>query len=78
VEDRLGTDLLEEHVERLADVVDVELRALVQVLALAGREVVDGEDLVTADDERVDDVGADEPGAACDYYTHCPLILRSL
>ena len=37
-------------------------RAFADVLALAGGEVVDDDDLVAERDERVDHVRADEPG----------------
>ena len=50
------------EVEPVADVPLDEGRRRVDVLALAGREVVDDDHLVTALDEPVDEVRADEPG----------------
>ena len=59
---------------RVADVGLVEAGAARQrraeVLALAGGEVVDDGDLVAAVEERVDEVRADEAGAAGDQGTH--------
>ena len=63
VEHRLGTELVEHVVERLADVADLEVSALGDVLALAFCERVDDDDLVAAGEEGVRHVGADEPGA---------------
>ena len=45
-------------------------RAVGQVLALAGGEVVDDRHLVAALDQRVDEVRADEAGAAGDECPH--------
>ena len=42
----------------------------VEVLAPAGREVVDDGHLVAALEQRVDEVRADEAGAACDECPH--------
>ena len=62
------------HALGVADVGLVEARAARQrgaeVLALAGDEVVDDRHLVAAIEERVDEVGADEAGAAGDQGTH--------
>jgi hypothetical protein len=59
---------------RVADVGLLEARAARQrrgeVLALAGGQVVDDQDLVAAVEERVDEVRADEAGAAGDQGTH--------
>ena len=78
VEHGLRPDLVEDVVERLADVALDERRARGDVLALAGRERVDDDDLVTARGERVDDVGADEAGAACDDHAHGRILRTSL
>ena len=59
---------------RVADVGLLEAGAARQraaeVLALAGGQVVDDRDLVAAIEERVDEVRADEAGAAGDQGTH--------
>ena len=47
-----------------------------EVLALAGGQVVDDRHLVAAIEERVDEVRADEAGAAGDQGTHGRRILR--
>ena len=57
---------------RLDHVELVKARLRVQVLALAGREIIDHEHVVAGGDERVDDVRADEPGAARDQDLHEP------
>src|SRR5689334_24775407 len=55
---------------RVADVSLVQDRApgerLLEVLALARREVVDHRDAIAAGDQCVDEIRADEPGSACD------------
>jgi D-alanyl-D-alanine carboxypeptidase len=58
------------HVVLRADVADDEIGTSVDVPLPTGREVVEGDDLVTAVEERVDDVRADEPGASCNYDSH--------
>ena len=72
VVDGLRPDVGEQVVERLPDVALDELCARGDVLALAGRERVDHDDLVALDDQRVDDVGSDEAGAAGDDRSHAP------
>ena len=42
----------------------------VEVLLMAGKEIVEHDDLVAAFDELRGDVGANEPGSTCDEYTH--------
>jgi len=59
-----------------ADVTLLEARVRVEVLALAGREVVHDHDLVPSRDERVDEMRADEPGAPCHDRPQSPHILR--
>ena len=58
----------------VADVALDERRAAVErrveVLALARGEVVEDDDLVAAVEQGVDEVGADEAGAAGDECTH--------
>jgi len=46
----------------------IKTRFGVQVFAVAGREIVDDNDVVAALHIRVYDVRADEPGAAGDEY----------
>jgi hypothetical protein len=58
------------HGSRIACVALHDLRARVHVLASSRREVVEDDDVVAADDERVDEVGADEPGSACHDRPH--------
>jgi hypothetical protein len=62
------------HPVRVADVGLLEARAARErggeVLALAGGQVVDDQDLVAAIEQRVDEVRADEAGAAGDQGTH--------
>ena len=70
VEHRLRTQFVEHVVERLADVADLELGALGDVLALARHERVDDDDLVPACEEGVRHVRADEPGAPCHDDPH--------
>ena len=70
VEHRLGPHLVEELVERLADVLHVEHGPVGHVLALPGCQRVDDGDLVAAGDERVHDVGSDESGPACHHRSH--------
>ena len=70
VEHRLGPHLVEELVERLADVLHMEHGPVGHVLALPGRQRVDDGDFVAAGDERVDHVGADEAGPACHHRPH--------
>ena len=67
VRPKLGSERLD---GRIADVELVELGAGGEVVARAGREVVDDVHLVPAREQRIDDVGADEAGAACDERTH--------
>ena len=62
----LGTQLGEELVQRLAQVGDDESHALGHVLALAVREIVERDHIVTAREQRLDDMRADEPRAPCD------------
>ncbi len=70
---------VEDHVrvrlEGLADVVLAQLGLRVQVLTLAGGEVVDDHDVVAPRDQRVDEVGADEAGAACYQSLHARRIV---
>ena len=66
------------RVERLADVVLVQRRRRVQVLAAAGREVVDDVHLVPARDERVDDVRADEARSSGDDRPHGRILARDV
>ena len=65
---RFGED--PRHLGRVADVCLVQDRAagkrFLEVLALARREVVDHRDAIAAGDQGVDEIGADEPGSACD------------
>ena len=70
VEAELGPHLVGERVERLADVADVELGCVRDVLAAPGREIVEDVHLVAAREKRVGDVGADEPRAPCDDRPH--------
>ena len=63
VEDELGLDGVED-VARVADVRDVQPRALGHVVGLARREVVEDVDVVAARDERLRHVRADESRAA--------------
>jgi hypothetical protein len=76
VEDDVGPRRGEDaaHPLRVADVGLLEARPARErrgeVLALAGGEVVDDHDLVAAVEELVDEVRADEAGAAGDQGTH--------
>ena len=63
VRPQLGSERLDGGI---ADVELVELGAGGEVLARAGREVVDDVHLVPAREQRVDDVRADEARSACD------------
>ena len=63
-------DVRRAEVEAVADVPLDERGGGVQVLALAGREVVDRDDLVAALDEPVDEVRPDEPGSTGDDRPH--------
>jgi hypothetical protein len=56
--------------EGLADVVLEQRRPRVQVLPLAGGEVVDDGHLVAAGEERVDEIRPDEPCATCHDRPH--------
>ena len=69
VEDDVGRAEL----EPVADVALDEGGRRVEVLALAGGEIVDGEHLVTALDETVDEVRSDEPGSTGDDRPHAPV-----
>jgi hypothetical protein len=76
VEDHLGPEARDDvvHGLRLSDV-DVGERGavrdrLLEVLALAGREIVDHGDLVTAREKRVDEIRSDEAGAAGNECIH--------
>ena len=53
-----------------ADVVLDEGRSPVDVVAATGRQVVEHDDVVSAREQRVDEVGADEPGPAGDERAH--------
>ena len=64
MEHGLGPNLVEEVVERVADVADVQDRAATHVLSRAVDERVDDGHLVAARDERVDHVRADEAGSS--------------
>ena len=68
MEDRLGAQLLDDAVERLEvdDAQDLEVRLAREAPLAAGREVVDDDDLGAVGEQAVDDVRADEPGAAGD------------
>jgi hypothetical protein len=70
VEAELRPSLVEDLLERLADVRDDELGSLGDILAVAGREVVDDPDIVAAGKQYVDYVRADEAGASCDDRPH--------
>ena len=76
VEDQLGPGGLEHRGDRvgIADVSDLQGRPLgdrrLQVLGLPGREGVDHRHAVSARDQRIDQVRADESGAACDQAVH--------
>ena len=70
METHLRSGVVEHVAEVLADVALGERGLGAQVLALAGGEVVDDGDLVAAREQRVDDVRADEPGAAGDDRPH--------
>jgi hypothetical protein len=70
VVDALGLDRVEQIGERLADVALVQGRARGQVLAPAGGEAVDDVHLVSACDERVDEMRADEAGSPGDGRSH--------
>ena len=65
-----GRDLVEELAERLPDVALVQRRAVGDVLAPAGREVVDHVHLVAAREQRLDDVRADESRSSGDDRPH--------
>jgi hypothetical protein len=76
VEDRLGP-LGRDHAAQLGRVADVDhaqpraaLQGTVEVLAAAGREVVDDGDLVTAIEQGVNEVRPDEAGTAGDDRAH--------
>jgi hypothetical protein len=56
--------------ERLADVVLEQRRGRVEVLALAGGEVVDDRDLVAACQQRIHEVGSDEACTPRDDRAH--------
>ena len=71
VEHGLRPELGEQVLERLADVTHLEGGGGGDVVALPLHERVDDHDLVAAREERVHDVGADEPGPACDDGSHC-------
>ena len=66
----LGPDSIEEGTERLTDVVLVQLRRRVQVLAAARREAVHDVHLVAAREQRIDDVRADETRSSGDHRPH--------
>src|SRR5205814_4770259 len=71
---------LEVLVEELAHVVDLEPRAVGNVLVLAVRHVVDDDHVVGAGQERFDDMGADESCASCHHgpqasYPKAPLFV---
>ena len=63
--------------ERAADVVLDEGRRLGEVLASAGAEVVDHDDLVAPREQCVDEVRADEAGPAGDQRAHRGSLLRA-
>jgi hypothetical protein len=70
--DHVRGGLRDHRMERVA-VRNVELGeacAVGQVLSRAGREIVDGQDLVAAGEEGIDDVRADEPGSPGDDDPH--------
>ena len=70
MEHGLRPELGEQVLERLADVAHPEVGGGGDVLALPLHERVDDDDLVAAREERIHDMGADEPGAACDHRAH--------
>ena len=78
MDDRLGPDLGEEGVERLADVVLVQRRARVQILPPAGGEVVDDVDLVAAREQGIDDVRADEACSSRDDGPHARILVSRM
>ena len=65
-------------VERLADVVLVHRRGVVEVLAAPGCEVVDDVNLVAALDQRIDDVRADESRSPGDRRSHRRILERQM
>ena len=77
VEDGLRPNLVEQVVERLPNIADVKPRARRDVLSLSLGERVDDRDLITASDERIDDVRTDEAGSAGHDRPH-GCILRSV
>ena len=78
MEHHLGPDDRREvgHPRGVGDVLGVQLGALLEggleVRQPPGREIVDDVHLVAVRDEHVDDVGADEAGAAGDEDLHGP------
>ncbi len=78
MEDRLGPHLVEEVVDRLADVAHVELGPGRDVLLVAVDERVDDGDLVAACDERIDDVRADEAGSSGHDRPHGRILLATV
>jgi len=70
VEDRLGPHRVEDVVERLPDVPDVQLRGGRDVVLGSVDQRIDDGDLGILRDQRVHDVGADEPGASGDDRPH--------
>jgi len=70
MENRLGPKVVDEIVERLADVVHVERRLGGHVLALPVGEGIQDDDLVVTRDERVHHVRADEARSTCHQHTH--------
>jgi hypothetical protein len=75
VEARLRPHFVKDGVDcvPVTDVGDRQADVLVEVLAPPAREVVDDQHLVSAGDERVDDVRADEAGSPCHDRPHSAL-----
>jgi dTMP kinase len=72
VEAGVGPNLREQRAGIGANVADVQLRAVGDVLARAAGEVVEHVHLVAACQERVDEVRADEARASCHDRPHAP------
>ena len=71
VDDRVAARGCARHVGRLSDVAVVELDVVRQVRAVPGvRELVEHDDLVAAAQQALDEMRADEAGAAGDEDLH--------
>src|SRR5437870_2750017 len=76
--DNIWFEVLERLRQTLvANVVLTQTNGGIEVVPIAGRQLVDDRDVMTRGAEAIGDVRADEPGAACDQNFHYESLVGS-